>query len=149
MSQPVWEMIDSCDDHALFVDKTGEYAPELAVFQIGEGEEHGSLYRFPLEFQKWVQTEPDGGIRTSYLVGGHYKPTHPHPVHVYQEWFIKDLARVAESYGLELEELEQDLTDKDPRVLARAYLCIGGYHGFINLDHEPRQLTEEEWLNYE
>jgi hypothetical protein len=81
----------------------------------------------------------------TYLVSGGWDPSWSKPVHVYEEWFARDLKGIADSIGSTRQELVQAFTSEDPLQRAWAYEAVGGYHGFENLDTDPlRGLTEKQ-----
>jgi hypothetical protein len=140
--QPVWKLVYSTDYSALFVDETGVYDPELMIAQEYEterGKTKFQVYRFSLDRQKIVRK--DG---KSYLVPFGYDGSYPHPVHRYQEWFVKDLASIARSSGSSYKTLVKALVSSDPSQRAEAYEAIGGYHGFDNFDQYPETWSESE-----
>jgi hypothetical protein len=78
------------------------------------------------------------------LVSANYDSSWPHPLHSYEEWFARDLDKIAETTGTTETELVGALcSDEGPRR-AWAYQCIEDYHGWGNLDPEPRFLTRSE-----
>lgn len=142
MSQPKWKLLWSTDYSALFVDETDVYAPELQIAQEYEtesGKTKFQIFRFSVDKQKEVRKG-----NTIYIVPEHYKETHPHPIHQYEEWFIKDLKGVASSVGSSVEELLEQLTSDNPSTRSGAYEAIGGYHGFMNFDQYPETWTEKK-----
>lgn len=57
---------------------------------------------------------------------------------------MKDLSSVADSVGSTREELIDGLTSSDVGGRAWAYESIGGYHGFMNFDGYPLDISEAE-----
>jgi hypothetical protein len=124
------------------VDETGEYAPEGEILQEPcEGERNYTVYRFSLDR---LQTIEDPETHTVYLVPARYEANWPHAVSRYDEWFHKDLARVAQTIGSDVATLRAQFCSEDPIERAHAYRAIGEYHGFANLDSYPLQLTRGE-----
>lgn len=126
MSQPKWKYIDNFGDvnfldyggALLYEDATGIYPPELEVIQEpNEGEkEIYRVYRFSLD-----RLEPDQ-----------------------EEWFHKDLSRAASCAGMDPDELREWFCSGDLRKRALAYMTVGDYHGYDNLDAYPLELTAKE-----
>jgi len=93
------------------------------------------VYIFDLERFKLVE---------GYLVPIRYDKSWPHPVERYDEWFHKELSKVAASMGQDPRDLEKAFTSKDPIELARAYEDVANYHGWENFDTGPVQLKRSE-----
>lgn len=146
-SQPRWKLVYSTDYSALFTDETGQYAPEMMIAQEiddAPARERFQVYRFPIERLKIVKSAGN-----PYLVNERWDASWPHPLPQYQEWFAKDLGRVAESSGRTRNDLVRALVSADPRERASAYEDIGNYHGFDNFDSYPQTWSEskmnKEW----
>jgi len=137
MPQPDWSLIMATDFYAVFVDRTGVYPPEMVY---GDEADDGTftVYRFPLDRMKVVQSEG-----APYLVPFAYAEDWPYPASMYREWFDDSLSSVAESVGRSKDSIVSDLTSEDPIVRSGAYLDIGSYHGFANLDAYPVNMSEE------
>jgi hypothetical protein len=98
------------------------------------------IYRFDVDRLKKVIVK-----RTYHLVPFGYEPaTWPHPVRMYNEWFVDSLPNVAESMDCPEEELITDLCSEKPEERARAYIMLGEYHGWENFDSYPLHLSEHE-----
>lgn len=145
--QPKWRLLAQLGDRSpldhgglfLFEDTTGVYPPEVERLEVLDEDEDNLSWearRFVLEPLK---LERDGN--NVYLVPKRYNPTWPHPLPSYDAWFHKDLASVAETMGRNVEELREDFVSDDPRVRAFAWVAIGEYHGFDNLDSYPLKFT--------
>lgn len=95
------------------------------------------VYRFDVP-----QLKLEKGEARTYLVPVSYdQKTHPHPLPQYEEWFAKDLRKIAKTGGIDYAELVRMLMSKDISERAHAYLDIGNYHGFQNLDSSPTEMT--------
>jgi hypothetical protein len=77
------------------------------------------------------------------------------PIHVYRlmadrvpvpsmEWFGKDLTRVASYADASVADLAAALNSDDVRTRASAYYDLVGYHGAMNFDESPLELTPSE-----
>jgi hypothetical protein len=142
MSQPIWKRLWSTDYSQVFEDETGAYEPEMEIaqeYETPKGRTKFMVYRFSLDKLKLV---PEGN--KAYLVPGRYDESWPHPLKSYEEWFAKDLKSVARSIGGDEMDLAKAFTSDDVQDRASAYEPVGGYHGFDNLDSDPRDLTEKE-----
>lgn len=140
--QPDWKLLWSTDYSALYADQTGVYEPELMIAQEYEDgrKTEFTVYRFSVDKQKVVQ-DPYG---KKHIVPDRWDRTWPHPIHRYEEWFIKDLDDVARSAGTTRSDLIKRLTSDNPSERASAYEDIGGYHGFDNFDSYPQTWSEEK-----
>jgi len=114
-------------------DTTGAYTEEVEKLFVYE--DSWQVYRFPLDRLKIVQ---------GYLVPLRYSPDWPEPLPRYDEWFHKDLDKVAESIGLSAQELKEQFCSDNPIIRARAYEAIGDYHGYENLDGYPLTFTNRK-----
>lgn len=101
--------------------------------------EEWTVYRFILDRLKQVQVN-----ETVYLVPVKFDESWPNYVSKYDEWFHKDLARVASYVGQTLQEMRDAFCSDDPRVRAFAYEALGDYHGYENLDSYPLTFTSRE-----
>jgi cytochrome oxidase assembly protein ShyY1 len=100
------------------------------------------VHRFDIDRFKLV-TDPKN-ISATYLVPENYSPSWPHPIADYEVWFARDLEDVARSAGENPLVLATQFTSKDPKIRAGAYLAVGLYHGFDNLDDDPLDLHEPD-----
>ena len=144
-----WKTLYQTDSEWLRVKKDGsdpelEVAEEIGRYEDEEGDEQHrfQLFRFSIERFKLVPDPED--YKTVYLVPENYKPDWPHALSQYEEWFARDLEAVASTIGEAPEKLAKDFTSPDPKVRARAYMAVAGYHGLHNFDSYPLELTEPE-----
>ena len=137
MSQPEWECIANLGDvnpieHGgkfVLVDKTGVYAPEMEVL---EKEYHTRnnwrVWRFILEPHTYIN-----GVLSD-------NPYHPDkPV-----WYADDITGVAESCGVEPEELIRNLCSEDARERAEGYYCLFTSLSADSFDCYPLDLDRAE-----
>ena len=94
-----------------------------------------TVYRFEPERLKWVR---------GYLVPLAYESGWPQPLHLYEEWFGNRLDYVAESMDLDLEDFQKAFASEDACVRARAWIEVGHYFGWHELDHYPLELSQHE-----
>lgn len=150
--QPIWKLLANLGDanpidyggYFVYTDETGVYPAEgeklFAPLDSTElSDEEWTVYRFCLDRLKTVT---DGA--NVYLVPFECDETWPHPIASYDEWFHKNLNRVAESIGQTIEQLREAFCSEDPRVRAFAYEAIGEHFGFDNLDSYPLTFTSRE-----
>lgn len=144
-----WKTLYQSDSEWLRAKKDGseptlEVAEEVGSYEDSEGSEQHKfqLFRFDVERFKLV-TDPED-FQTTYLVPEEYKASWPHPLRDYEEWFAKDLEKVAESIGEDPLELAKQFTSADPKVRAGAYMAVAGYHGLANFDSYPLEIDEPE-----
>ncbi len=139
--QPNWKLLANLGDanpidyggYFVHQDTTGAYTEEVEKLFVYE--DSWQVYRFPLDRLKIVQ---------GYLVPLRYSPDWPEPLPRYDEWFHKDLDKVAESIGLSAQELKEQFCSDNPIIRARAYEAIGDYHGYENLDGYPLTFTNRK-----
>lgn len=178
MSQPEWELVYATDCEALYRDKTGVYEHELCVAQtIDDVDEDdieatvAEVYRFSID--RMFRVAADEQLRdvlfsartegrspeviaeieeqvTEWLLVEQdpMRTDLPHPITNYKPWFADDLESVARSVGRTAEEIVDDLCSDDPKRRAHAYDDIGGYHGFMNFDHDPERWSESEFKEW-
>jgi hypothetical protein len=154
--QPTWELLANLGDvnpldhggYFVYRDTTGSYPEEAEYLEVPDDdtdpESDGArwtVYRFGLDKCMAKPVRADNAV---YLVPASYRQDWPHPLASYDEWFHKDLARVASFIGSSLEELRADFCKDDPIARAWAYRAIGEYYGFVNLDSYPLSLTRDE-----
>jgi hypothetical protein len=125
------------DDDAEHMDGPCDYSYKPAMFQV---------FRFTLERHKIVEeeSETDGEEPTRYLVPMGYEPSPDRSPSNHVPWFVKDLGKVANSCGIKRWEMVEWLCSESVQDRAQVYSCIGGYHGFMNLDTYPLEMTEAE-----
>lgn len=154
MSQPIWKLLYATDYSALYVDTTGVYDPEMEIAEEifdAPGHERFFVYRFPIERLKRV-TDDDGNI---YVVPYRYDASWRYPASQYREWYLDTIGDIARSVGRTAEDLIDALCSEDPRERSFAYLDIGGYWGYDNLDSYPLRISEHrmnawpEWRDAE
>lgn len=136
-AQPDWECIANLGDvnpidHGgkfVLVDRTGVYPPEMEVVEPLELEP-GTLrvWRFIMDRCTYI----DG-----VLSDNEYHPEMP-------AWFADDLPSIADTYGVDREELIKQFCSENPRERAEAYYCLFGYHAAENFDSYPLDLTRAE-----
>jgi len=139
--QPNWKLLANLGDvnpidhggYFVYQDTTGIYTEEAEKLFVYE--DSWQIYRFPLDRLKMVQ---------GYLVPLRYSPDWPEPLPRYDEWFHKDLDKVASYIGQSAQELQEAFCSEDARVRAFAYEAIGGYHGYENLDGYPLTFTNRK-----
>jgi hypothetical protein len=145
MSQPKWKTVYTTDESRLRVDTTGVYPPELELADEifdAPAKERFEVFTIQLERQKLVRDDEDP--MKFYLVPAKYEKDWPHPVSSYEEWFVKDLPSVAESAGMDIEELVKLLTSDEPKDLAYGYETIAGHWGKHEFDQYPIRLSEKQ-----
>lgn len=62
----------------------------------------------------------------------------------YAVWFQEGLNGLCDTMGVTELQFLADICGTDTCARANAWRCVGQYHGFENLDHDPLQLTKEE-----
>jgi len=144
-----WKTIYQSDSEWLRIKKDGtdptlEVAQEIGTYEDSEGFEQHKFLLFVFDVERFKLVADPKNDKIAYLVSENYEPSWPHPLAKYEEWFAKDLELVAKSAGVDPLELATMFTSKDPQVRARAYMNVGGYHGFENFDTEPRHINEPE-----
>lgn len=166
-AQPIWIEVYRTDATRLRIDITNRYDPELDFFEEmywDEQDEHGfEVHTVLLERYKiWPQTafprdlfrsewrghgEPVARRRsTDVLVPFKYDPeTWKGGPEDREPWF--DLSSVANSAGMDVNELVEWLCSDDPRELAGAYEMLVGHYGKSEFDSYPIQFDNEEQLD--
>lgn len=152
--QPAWKFVANLGDASpieyggmfLYEDETGVYAPELEKLDEPTDDEDAdsddarwTVRRVTLDKLKLHRQED-----TLYLVSDAYEPSWPYPASQYVEWFVKDLADVADTMGTTRQELETALCGDDIQARAWAYQCVYDHHGWDNGDSYPLSLTRKE-----
>lgn len=142
MSQPDWKTVCHVGDSNpvdysggfVQVDQTGVYAPECTWIEAGESEtDPVTVYRFILEPCTYVN-----GI----LSDNRFHPDKP-------AWFAKHVEGVAMFKGDEPQNVIDQFCNPDPTDSAWAWIDLGQYAGFDNLDSYPLTMTPDEcreWL---
>lgn len=137
MSQPEWECIANLGDvnpieHGgkfVLVDKTGVYAPEMEVLEKEYHQRNSWLvWRFVMEPHTYIN-----GV----LSDNPYHPDEP-------AWYADDIAGVAESCGVEPDELIRNLCSADPRERAEGYYCLFTCLSAADFDSYPLELNRTE-----
>lgn len=164
MSQPIWKLIANLGDVTplsyggffIYTDTTGVYAPEAELLEVlrepkeppedaDETWEDDTIthevYRFALE--------------PCTFINGVLSDNKFHPGKA--AWFAKPeaekanrpqdstyLSNVADTSGIDAEELVRLFTSADPLERAQAWRAVGECHGFDNLDNYPLKLTRAE-----
>jgi hypothetical protein len=135
--QPVWKCIANLGDvnyleyggRLVFIDETGVYPPEVEVIQEPcDGDAHFTVHRFIVEPCTYV-----AGI----LSDNRFHPTMP-------AWFADDLESMARYAGRTVADLIAMFLSDKVEERAEAWLIVGDYHGFDNLDSYPLRLTRKE-----
>lgn len=135
--QPEWECIANLGDvnpidHGgkfVLVDKTGRYAPEMEVLEKEENRRNNwRVWRFILEPHTYVN-----GV----LSDNPYHPDKP-------AWYADDITGVAESCGVEPDELIANLCSADARERAEGYYCLFTCLSADSFDSYPLDLDREE-----
>lgn len=142
-NQPHWRLVYESDYSSLYEDTTGVYAPELEIFEDDESSGTSQMFRFSIDRCALEHADRDDPTSRTYLVPASIagRTDLPNPIHHYEVWFAKDLASVADSVGSTAGDLIEALCCEDAPTRAVAYEAIGGYHGFLNFDQYPRELT--------
>jgi hypothetical protein len=144
-----WKTIHQTESEWLRIKKDGtdptlEVAYEIGTYEDSEGVEQRKFLLFVFDVERFKLVSDPKNHRVIYLVSEGYDPSWPHPLEKYEVWFAKDLEQVAKSTGVDPLELATMFTSKDPKVRARAYMDVGGYHGFQNFDERNHQINEPE-----
>lgn len=115
--QPVWEYVCNLGDASPFTEGGYFLFKDLTgVYspEVEKFEPDGTIHRFPID-------------KTDLT----------------NEWFSDDLKSVADCMGTELTELESWFKGDDIIDRAMAYIYLGEYWGFVNLDNYPINLFED------
>lgn len=146
-TRPNWIPVYSTDEETLYRDDTGTYTEELEIRQESDDSPIVAIYRFTLDRCKVEEQTDDDGTTHRYLVPYAYDASWSHPVHAYEEWFADDLADVARSIDVTRDDLVAQLCSEDARARASAYVAIGGYHGYENLDSYPTTVMSDDYVS--
>ena len=142
--QPNWQLIVNLGDvqpidhdgYFVYRDTTSGYTEEaeklFANYDI-DGQDTWTVYRIILDRLK----EARDSAGQVYLVPLRFDETRPHPVSHYDEWFHRDLAKVADFAGTTTQEMRDMLCSDDAIKRAIAYENIYAYHGWENGDSYP------------
>jgi hypothetical protein len=157
--QPEWEYAGHVGDvdpiayggGFVYADKTGVYPPELTWFEPGsdeewkdkEGETPLQVYRLVLDPPRFKTLTAEGarhGYRTEDLPASDRGKTW----HWYEEWFVADLGKVAQSCNVTKFQLLRELFSKVPQRRALAYDSLIHHFGVHEFDQYPITMTEDE-----
>jgi len=128
------------DDRAVFQQKSDDSIEMEVAQESGEdarGNPRYTVYRFPIDQIKKHVVDQGALGKAVYLVPLNYEPSWPHPVESYEEWFAKDLHKVAQYASIDTIELVNALCAKDWKLRQEGYFLLGSYQGFQNFDTEP------------
>ncbi len=123
-------------------DKTGVYPEEgeLLIVPEEDGGEY-TIYRFILE----RCTFTEGVLSDNKFHPEHAawwaKPEAERKVRPQDTTYLKN---IADFIGMDVEELAEHFCSDDALKRAAAYLAVGDYHGFENLDSYPLTMTRLE-----
>jgi hypothetical protein len=134
--QPVWKYLGNLGDvHPLdyggalvYEDKTGAYEPELVLFDGVSPCERTTVTR--------IVCTPCR-VTDGVLSDNKFHPLHP-------AWFADKLPGVAETYGMDVDELTAILCSSDSLELAEGYRILSGYFGEFEFDQYPDKMTRTE-----
>lgn len=151
-NQPQWELVYATDYSAFYRDVTDVYEAELVIAQTDDDVDEDDIeatsayvYRFSVD-RCWQVTRDGATFLCSQNPARESEL--PYPLSTYVPWFAKSLGDVARSVGSTVEDLTEALCCEDPGTRAEVYEAIGGYHGFMNLDHEPSEWTAHEFAQW-
>lgn len=155
MSQPEWKFVDNLGDvnaidHGglfLYEDATGQYPAELEKLERNSDADDATftIHRVTLgRCKEESSDDADGRTHTVYLVPFNYESSWPHPLPDYEEWFVKDLGKVAAFVDTEVLTLRKQLCSDDSKERAKAYQAIYDYHRWADGDSYPLTLTIDE-----
>lgn len=128
-------IIDAMDQDSgwiLYVDDNGSYHCEYMdiIHDVSHNEENNRyiVHRFDIDRCTFIN-----GILSD-------NPFHPE----LPAWFadgkgVDDVAKCCDH-----EDIVEDICSEDPKARCRAWISIGSYHGFYNLDSYPLGLTQAE-----
>ncbi len=142
MSQPKWKLLWATDYNLVLEDTTGVYAPEMELAQEYERDDETRFVVYRFDLPRLKREKDDEG--NEYIVSEKWDENWPHALSQYPEWFMENLSSVADSIGSTRGEMIDGLTSADVNDRAWAYEAIGGYHGYMNLDGYPLDLSEAE-----
>lgn len=136
MTQPRWSLVANLGDVSpiehggafVFVDTTGEHAPELEIWE--EIEADGGA---PALVQVSRITLEPHTYQNGALSDNPYHPDKP-------TWYARDLSGVASCVGMTTKELRGLLCSEDPIERANGYRALIDYFSLDNFDQYPRTL---------
>jgi len=148
--QPEWVLTANLGDRHpidygglfIFEDATGVYPPEVERLEVIDEDSDNPTWEIRRFILEPLKLERDG--ENVYLVAKRWDPSWPNPLPDYDEWFHDDLEAVAASIDHTLDEMREAFVSDDLRVRTLAWLAIGEYHGFDNLDSYPLTFTNRE-----
>ena len=128
--QPVWECVGHIGDvdcityggGFVYEDTTGVYPPEVAYFE-------------PASDAEW-HSKDDLAVCTVYRFILERDST--------REWWYESLPQIASFTGIPLAELQSIARGDNVLALANLYSDLISYHGAIEFDSYPVQITERE-----
>lgn len=157
--QPVWKYVGHVGDvdpvsyggGLVFVDTTGVYAPEMVYFEPASDDEWKdkgdaaelTVYRFPLDPPRF-KTLTETGKQTHMFARELPASERGKTWEWYNEWFVRDLASVAESAGQSWLALARALMSKNAMQRAWAYETLLQYHGAHEFDSYHITMSETE-----
>lgn len=157
-NQPEWKLIAMLGDvdpisyggSFIYHDLTGVYPDECEYIDAPDSDDgEWRIYRFILDRHKIV-TITDLATNTDHdllVVPFNCDASWPHAIATYDEWFNRDLDKVASYVGQPIEELREAFTSSDSRIRAQAFLDIGAYHGMANLDSYPIVINSRDEID--
>lgn len=152
-TQPVWRIVANLGDvgaldHGgafVMVDITGEYGPELEVYQPAADGRTGEVYRAMLEPHTWLPAPAadeyanacDSEDAAGVLSDNKFHPDNP-------VWYADRMAGVAQSIGQPQRLIRAWLVSDSATSRARGIMAVAGYFGWDNFDHMPSTITRGE-----
>lgn len=132
----------------LYIDASGQYAPEVEIDETDEDSGRTMVYRFEMPRMARLpkRIDKERRIVPRFAIGRESKSL-PHAPAAYIEWFDRksgDLDSVARSAGRESSnEIRDALCDEDVVVRFHAYMDIAGHYGLDNFDSYPRVIEPD------
>lgn len=142
-NQPKWRLIANLGDRHpiayggafVYRDLTHVYTEECEYFDAPpDNVDIWTVYRFTLDRCEQIT------LGTKYLLvpfGFPQRTDLPHDILNYVQWFSDSIESIADNQGIKADELRADFCSADPIKRAFAYLAVGQYEGFDNLDSYP------------
>jgi hypothetical protein len=157
MSQPRWKFVANLGDrnpleeggYFVYVDETGVYTAEAERLEISKCETAAGdlatyeVYRFSLERCTYVNGILSDNKFHPNKPAWWAKPESERAEYPYHTTYLENMLVYTDQ---PLEEVVKSFCSEDPVERARAYELVGFYHGWINLDSYPIELTYEEAL---